>query len=76
MGIEPTGKTVPNLENKRFCEMADAKCDWRVNFHGMWGNLRLRRDASESKVPSSSLSRRSPAVPGTDADLEVLNARM
>lgn len=24
MGIEPTGKAVPNLENKRFCAMADA----------------------------------------------------
>jgi hypothetical protein len=27
MGIEPTEKSVPNLENKRFCAMTDAKCD-------------------------------------------------
>jgi hypothetical protein len=39
MGIEPTGKAVPNLENKQFCATEDAKCDWRVNFRGMWGNV-------------------------------------
>jgi hypothetical protein len=27
MGIEPTGKAVSNLENKRFGAMANAKCD-------------------------------------------------
>jgi hypothetical protein len=35
MGIEPTGKVLPELENKRFSANADAKCDWRVNFRGM-----------------------------------------
>jgi len=27
MGIEPTGKAVPELENKRFGAITDAKCD-------------------------------------------------
>jgi hypothetical protein len=27
MGIEPTGNALPSLENKRFGENADAKCD-------------------------------------------------
>jgi len=55
MGIEPAGKAVPNLGNRQFCAMADAKCDWRVNFHGMWGNVRLRRDTSTCEIPDSSL---------------------
>jgi hypothetical protein len=46
MGIEPTGKALPELENKRFRAMAHAKCDWRVNFRGMRGNVGLRRDTS------------------------------
>jgi hypothetical protein len=53
MGIEPTGKALPELENKRFRANADAKC---VNFRGMRGNVRLRRDTSVSEVPGSSLS--------------------
>jgi hypothetical protein len=36
MGIEPTVKALPALENKRFDASADLKCDWRVNFRGMW----------------------------------------
>ena len=40
MEIEPTGKALPELENKRFRANAGAKCDWRVNFRGMWGNVR------------------------------------
>ena len=43
---EPTRETLPGLENKRFGAIADAKCDWRVNFRGMWGHVRLRRDTS------------------------------
>jgi hypothetical protein len=27
MGIEPTGKALPGLYNKRFTAMTDAKCD-------------------------------------------------
>ena len=46
MGIEPTEKALPELENKRFGAIADSKCDWRVNFRGMWGYVRLRRDTS------------------------------
>ena len=56
MGIEPTGKALAELENKRFRANADAKCDQRVNFRGMWGNVRLRRDTSVSEDPGSSLS--------------------
>ena len=42
MGIEPTGKAQPELENKWFHANADAKCDQRVNFHVMRGNAGLR----------------------------------
>jgi hypothetical protein len=45
MGIEPTGKALPELENKRFGAMTNAKCDWRVNFRGMWGHVGQRGDA-------------------------------
>jgi len=27
MGIEPTGKALPELENERFGAIADARCD-------------------------------------------------
>jgi hypothetical protein len=37
MGIEPTGKVAPDLENMQFEAITNAKCDWRVNFRGMWG---------------------------------------
>jgi hypothetical protein len=56
MGIEPTGNTLPELENKPFRANANAKCDWRVNFRGMWGNARLCRDTSMSEIPGSCLS--------------------
>jgi hypothetical protein len=49
MGIKPTGKALPELENTRFCTTANPKCDLRVNFRGMWGNVRLRRDTSVSE---------------------------
>jgi hypothetical protein len=61
MGIEPTAKALPELENKRVRANADAKCDWRVIFRGMWGNVRLRRGTSVSEVPGlKPCSRRSP----------------
>jgi hypothetical protein len=41
MGIEPTGLAVLGLENKRFRANADPKCDWRVNFRGTWGYVRI-----------------------------------
>jgi len=44
MGIEPTREALPGLENKRFCAKAYPKCDWRVNFRGMWGHVGLRGD--------------------------------
>ena len=53
MGIEPTRAVLPELKNKRFGAMANPKCDWRVNFRGMWGNVGIHRSA---KAPSSSLS--------------------
>jgi hypothetical protein len=56
MGIERTGKALPELENKRFRAMAHAKCDWRVNFSGMRGNVGLRRDTSMWETPGSGLS--------------------
>jgi hypothetical protein len=42
MGIEPTGKAVLGLENKRFGAIAETKCDWRVNFRGTWGYVGIR----------------------------------
>jgi hypothetical protein len=44
MGIEPTRKVVPDLENKQFGAITNAKCDGRVNFRGMWGHVRTCRD--------------------------------
>jgi hypothetical protein len=56
MGIEPTRAFLPSLQNKRFGAIVDAKCDRRVNFRGMWGHARLRRDTSMHEVLGSSLS--------------------
>jgi hypothetical protein len=36
MGIEPTRAPAPGLESKQFGATADPKCDWRVNFRGIW----------------------------------------
>jgi hypothetical protein len=35
MGIEPTRSAPPELENKQFGAITNAKCDGRVNFGGM-----------------------------------------
>jgi hypothetical protein len=43
MGIEPTREARSELENMRFGAMADAKCDGRVNFRGMWGHVGIHR---------------------------------
>ena len=60
MGIEPTRAVLPELKNKRFGAMANPKCDLRVNFRGMWGNVRLRRDTSMFEIPElQPFSRRS-----------------
>jgi hypothetical protein len=55
MGIEPTRAALPELENKRFGAMANPKCDWRVNFRGMWGHVRIRRGTSVGEIPGSCL---------------------
>src|ERR1700677_3932084 len=47
MGIEPTGKAVLGLENKRFGAIAETKCDWRVNFRGTWGYVGIRERSEE-----------------------------
>jgi hypothetical protein len=44
MGIEPTRAGPLKLENRQFGAMADAKCDWRVNFRGMWGHVGIRAE--------------------------------
>ena len=56
MGIEPTRAALPRLENKGFGAMADAKCDYRVNFRSMRGHVGLRRDTSVGEVAGASLS--------------------
>ena len=38
------------LENNRFGTNAEAKCDWRVNFSSMWGNVGLRKGVSMREV--------------------------
>jgi hypothetical protein len=55
MGIEPTRTARSELENIRFGAMANPKCDWRVNFRGMWGHVGIHRRA-ESRVSSSQTS--------------------
>ncbi len=55
MGIEPTRAATPKLENKRFGATTNPKCDWRVNFRGMWGHVGLRRDTSVGATPGSGL---------------------
>ena len=42
----------PELKNKRFGAMADPKCDWRVNFRGMWGYVAIL-GVRESRVSLS-----------------------
>jgi hypothetical protein len=59
MGIEPTRAAVPELENKRFGAMAIPKCDWRVNFRGMWGYVGIHRWAtSRARAYQSEVSER------------------
>jgi hypothetical protein len=53
MGIEPTWTSLPELENKRFDGMADPKCDWRVNFRGMWGHVRVQPRKSSKAARSA-----------------------
>jgi hypothetical protein len=55
MGIEPTRTARPELENKQFGAITNAKCEGRVNLCGMWGHVRQRRDTSVSEVAGSSL---------------------
>jgi hypothetical protein len=38
----PNRKMPPGLENKRFGATTHPKCDWGVNFRGMWGNVGMR----------------------------------
>ena len=59
MGIEPMGSALPSLQDKRFGENADAKCDLRVNFGGTRGNAGLRRLHSRERSRAPAFSRRS-----------------
>jgi hypothetical protein len=52
MGIEPTRTVAPELEIKQFGVAARPKCDYRVNFRGMWGCVRQRRDTWCAKSPA------------------------
>jgi hypothetical protein len=59
MGIEPTRTARSELENIRFGAMANLKCDWRVNFRGMWGHVGIRRWAkSRARAYQSEVSER------------------
>jgi hypothetical protein len=59
MGIEPTRTVLPVVKNKRFGAMANLKCDWRVNFRGMWGNVGIhRREIPGSSQPLSTWTSR------------------
>ncbi len=70
MGIEPTRAPLPELQNKRFSGIANAKCDWRVNFHDMWGHARLRmKDAyTVGHALLSSAGRRRCSIARTSAN--------
>src|SRR5450631_2282652 len=67
MGIEPTREALPKPENMGFPVAPRFRCDWRVNFRGMWGHVRLRRETSVCEVPGSSLSVVGPCPASPDA---------
>ena len=52
MGIEPTRVAPPELANKQFGAKADPKCDGRVNFRGMWGQVGIHRWANPGLEPT------------------------
>jgi hypothetical protein len=56
MGIEPTREVVPDLENKQFGAITNAKCDGRVNFRGTWGHVGIHRGARPWVVPTNNKS--------------------
>ena len=50
---------------------ANTKCDWRVNFRGMWGHVRLRSDTWMCEFPGvESFSRRSLTGPISEVALQ------
>jgi hypothetical protein len=63
MGIEPTRRALPGLENKGFAALANAKCEQRVNLSGMWGQAKLRRDTLMCEPGLQPFSRASPIGP-------------
>jgi hypothetical protein len=65
MGIEPTRKTVLDLENKQYGAITNAKCDGRVKFRGMWGYIGTRR------LRGACSCRRSPAAGWHIRDAEI-----
>ena len=47
----PHGRRLRGLQNKQFGAVASAKCDVRVNFCGMWGQVRLCSDTWMCEIP-------------------------
>jgi hypothetical protein len=56
MGIEPTRAPLPELENTGFLAVRALKCDWRVNFCGIWDNTGIRWRRMTSRLGLSSLA--------------------
>jgi hypothetical protein len=44
MGIEPTRASIPKLENTGFAGAPRLRCDWRMNFRGMWRDVGMREE--------------------------------
>jgi len=66
-GANPVFPGAASYETKRFFTMTNAKCDWRGDFRGTWGQVRLHRNTSvgdarvrafQSYVPGRAKSRR------------------
>src|SRR5260221_471736 len=66
MGIEPTRTGLQSLLNVAFREALLGACDWRANFHVMWGNVGLRETTAPFAIefPLSTLRRRRPTHAG------------
>ena len=81
MGIEPIRAVLTSVQNKRCGAIADSKCDWRVNFRGMWGHVRLRRHTSMCEIPGPSFQSWSPIgsrpdIAADKADIEIKSRRL
>jgi hypothetical protein len=57
MGIEPTRRALPGLENKQFRAIASVKCNQRVNFRDMRDHVGIREQTSATSNVSDRVPR-------------------